>query len=129
MEIQVRYKRSLGITLVLASVAVMLDSFVVGIQGEFPFSLLSGLITLFGGVLFLKNKYFTISKHDIVLYTLVGKIDRTYSLKFHKNVKIENNRLYVKEKGNFEKVPVYKWLIDERDWETLVEQCDRQKST
>ncbi|MGC9504545.1 hypothetical protein [Baaleninema sp.] len=128
MEIKVRYKRSLGITLVLASVAVAMDSFVVGLQGDFPFSLMSGLVTLFGGVLFLKNKYFTVSKNEFILYTLIGKVDRNYSFKSWNSLKIEDNRLYVKQDGEFEKIPVYKWLTNEADWNSLSEQLDQQHS-
>ncbi|MBP0000810.1 MAG: hypothetical protein J7641_17740 [Cyanobacteria bacterium SID2] len=119
MELQIRYKRSIGIALVLASITVALDSLVVGIQGQFPFSLFSGFVTLYGGILFLKNPYFRVSKHELVLYKLIGQVDRTYSLKSWQDLSVENDRVYWKNGNDSEKIPIYKWLVNEGDWETL----------
>lgn len=71
-ELQVRYRRGIGITLVMASIFVLLDAFVVSLKGGFPFSLISGFITLYGGYLFVNKTYLTLSKHELTLYKLTG---------------------------------------------------------
>ncbi|WP_159789037.1 hypothetical protein [Sodalinema gerasimenkoae] len=119
-ELRVRYRRGIGITLLAASVFVILDAFVVSLKGGFPFSLISGFITLYGGYLFVNKTYLTLSKHELTLYKLTGKLDRTYSLRSLKDLTIDNNQIIYCPKKTATGIPIYPWLCHQEDWLNLI---------
>ncbi|USR92909.1 hypothetical protein NEA10_09415 [Phormidium yuhuli AB48] len=119
-ELQVRYRRGIGITLVMASIFVLLDAFVVSLKGGFPFSLISGFITLYGGYLFVNKTYLTLSKHELTLYKLTGKLDRTYTLRSLKDLSLDNNQIVYCPKKTATGIPIYPWLCHQEDWQNLL---------
>ncbi|MFO8039980.1 MAG: hypothetical protein R6U67_11085, partial [Sodalinema sp.] len=92
-ELKVRYRRGIGVTLLMASIFVLLDAFVVSLKGGFPFSLISGFITLYGGYLFVSKTYITLSRHELKLYKLTGRLEQTYSLRSLKDLTLDENRI------------------------------------
>lgn len=121
MEVKVRYRRAISVTLLVSSVFVLLDSVVVGLKHEFPFSLLSGLVTLLAGYFLFTKTYFKVSKHELVLYKPTGSVQETYSLRSLKDLTIEEHQIFYIKKDKREKLPIYRWLSNENDWNTLLE--------
>lgn len=119
-ELKVRYRRGIGVTLLIASIFVLLDAFVVSLKGGFPFSLISGFITLYGGYLFVSKTYVTLSRHELNLYKLTGQLDQTYSLRSLKDLTLEENRIIYCPKKTEMPVPIYPWLCHPDDWTQLV---------
>ena len=119
-ELKVRYRRGIGVTLLIASIFVLLDAFVVSLKGGFPFSLISGFITLYGGYLFVSKTYITLSRHELKLYKLTGKLDQTYSLRSLNDLTLDKNRIIYCPKKTETPLAIYPWLCHPNDWTQLV---------
>lgn len=127
---KIRYKKAFGIFVVITSIFIVMLSFFLIASGYKPLYLLNlstGIIFLIMGILYLRNIYFEVDDDRLVIYRLFGGEYRSYHLNSLHDLAIENNKIYLKNRGKKGKLPIYKRFVDPGDWQALAERIKKQE--
>jgi hypothetical protein len=87
--------------------------------GRFNPSLFIGVVVFVIGVLYWQRPYFIVESSGVVVPAMLGPVRRSFPFKTPQDIRIENNRLLVRDETYWRRVPVRRWLSDRRDWAAL----------
>ncbi len=117
----VGFKRALIITLVLSGGAIFFSSTLSFLAGHFPFGFIASFVFVFAGVSLQRHTYFRLDRHELIVYKPTGKEDYRCALTSPRDLDIdsETDDVYLLSAGDRRKVPLYRWLAEDEDWETF----------
>ncbi len=121
----VGYNRIVAITLIVLGGLDALLGLWLSLLGSFSYSLIIGIVILWLGVLYLRRPYFVVEKNQVVMPALLGPRQRTYFFKTPADLKLEDNKLFVRADSQWKRVPVYRWMSDPTGWKVLDAQLTR----
>lgn len=61
----------------------------------------------------------TIEQDRVIVHGLIGRLTRVYPIHSQDDIVLEGNRLYVKQAGYAQRLPVAKGMINSEDWAEL----------
>ncbi|MGD1902792.1 MAG: hypothetical protein ACFB9N_11190 [Geitlerinemataceae cyanobacterium] len=115
----VRFKRALAITLILSGGGIFFSSTLAFLTGQFPFGFIASFAFIFAGVTLQKNTYFRLDRRELVVYKPTGKEDYRCALTSVRDLEIEDDTVYIDRDGESRKMPLYRWLAEDEDWENF----------
>jgi hypothetical protein len=115
----VQFKRALIITLVLSGGAIFFSSTLSFLAGHFPFGFIASFAFIFAGVSLQRHTYFRLDRHELIVYKPTGKEDYRCALTSPRDLYIdaETDDVYLLSAGDRRKMPLYRWLAEDEDWE------------
>ena len=124
---KMRYKKSVGIFLILLGVLEVCVYLLIGI-GSSPVSLpILGFVVILFGVLFLQRTYFMVNADSLVFHALLGSAKRTYKFLSLKEFEIENNNIFMTIDGKHKKI-ISGWWVEKNDWQTFLQKINSATS-
>jgi len=82
---------------------------------------LSGLMCIGFGIIFLKNTYFEVTPNSLIVKALIGSAHTTYPFNSTKDFSTDGKSVFLVINGNREKLPIYSWVADKKDWEIFIQ--------
>jgi hypothetical protein len=124
----VRYRKWLGISFtVLGAITTLLWVWLLLLTRNFSLHLITGVIILTLGILYLTKPYFSVGSNRIVFYNLLGVKIKQYSFNSWKDLTIEQNKIYLQGNDRQKKLPIVKWMTNKEDWEKIESKIKRQQ--
>jgi hypothetical protein len=124
----VRYRKWLGISFtVLGAITTLLWVWLLLLTRNFSLHLITGVIILTLGILYLTKPYFSVGSNRIDFYNLLGAKIKQYSFNSWKDLTIEQNKIYLQGNDRQKKLPIVKWMTNKEDWEKLESKIKRQQ--
>lgn len=124
----VRYSKWLGISFtVLGAIGTFLALWVMLLTKEFSVYIISNVIVLVLGILYLKNPYFTLEDNRLYLYNLLGGKIKQFSFMSLQELSIEDNKIYLKTPDNKRKLPITTWMTNKNDLDAVKSRIARQQ--
>ncbi len=100
---EMRYKKSMEIFLILPGVLEVCVYLLIGIGSSSISLLILGFVVILFGVLFLQRTYFVVNTDSLVFHALLGSAKRTYKFLSLKELGIENNNIFMTIDGKHKK--------------------------
>ncbi|WP_020672355.1 hypothetical protein [Amycolatopsis nigrescens] len=117
---KVRYNPVVGVALLVIGAVCEFLGVWLYLLGEFSPVVLTGLMPMLIGILYLVRPYFWVSPAAVEVTALVGTMRREYPFQA---LEAEGGRLVaVDHEGARKKVPVARWLAHSEDWAAATQQ-------
>jgi hypothetical protein len=113
------------IFIVLGVINILLGGWLL-LLGRFSFSFVLGLLITLIGYMYLTRPYFTVEKDAVIVPALMGTRERVSRFQTPDEVRLDGNKLMVRDNGNWKRVPVYRWMSDPAGWKALEDRLARQ---
>ncbi|MBW4621899.1 MAG: hypothetical protein KME17_21365 [Cyanosarcina radialis HA8281-LM2] len=133
----VRYHKWLGISFtVLGGINTFLWIWLLLLTKNFSLNLITGIIILTVGILYLTKPYFSIEinktyiykeSNKIYFYNLLGMKIKEYSFNSWQDLTVEQNKVYLQGNDREKKLPIVKWMTNKDDWKILESRINRQE--
>jgi hypothetical protein len=118
---KVRMNKAIGILIIILA-GMDLCLFLVLALGahktEYSFAF-SSLVALGIGILFLRGVYFEVSQNRLILKSLLGTAQTNYPVDSPQEISLVGRQLFITHGGVRQKLPIYSWMADRRDWDAL----------
>lgn len=122
------YRRTFGYFFTIAgSILLILRSITFLQSGDFSPTILTGCLLLIVGYCQFSNPYFSFDRHSLTVYNALGSIDREYQFSSIKNLEVEKDNIYARINGQKQQIPIAKFLIQNSDWDKLLEKIASEK--
>lgn len=82
---------------------------------------LSSLLCLGLGIIFLKNVYFEVTPNSLIVKALIGSAHTSYVFNSTKDFSTDGKTVFLVINGKREKLPIYAWVADKKDWEIFMQ--------
>lgn len=116
--------------LALGLLNVFLALWLMLLTGEFSAAIVTGVVILAVGFLYLTRPCFAIAPNRITLYNLIGSPIKRYPFTNFSDIYIADKKVYIRNQDSVgtsttgsaatnEKVKLTKWMIKPSDWKTL----------
>ena len=119
---KIRMNKTIGIITILLCIINICIFLVISLGGgkaEITFGLTS-LVGIGIGVLFLRGTYIEITQSSLILKALVGSAQKSYPFTSVADFSVEGKNIFLSSQGKREKLPIYSWMADKRDWESFL---------
>ena len=120
---KMRYKKSVGIFLILLGALEAGFYLWIGIGNSSIILLVMGFIIILFGVLFLQRPYFIVNDDSLVFHALLGPTERTYKFMSLKEFEIENNNIFVTINGKRNRF-ISGWWVENTDWQAFLQKIN-----
>lgn len=116
---QVRYNPQVAQFFIVIGGLNLLFGIITSLTGRFNAGVITGLLFVVMGVMLRDRLYFSIDRQQVTLAAMIGPIKRTLPIASPADVKLEDNKLYVKKQDKWQNIGVAKWLSHKDDWYNL----------
>lgn len=115
---KIRINKTIGVVLVVLGLLdlCLFLTFLVETQKLEISCGLSSLVAIGIGLLFLMGIYFEVSQNSLTLKAFVGTAHTVYPLASPRDL---GQDVYLIQNGSHQKLPIYSWIADKRDWEVF----------
>ncbi|KAI9131086.1 hypothetical protein [Acaryochloris sp. CCMEE 5410] len=114
-----RYKREVAVVfMLLGGLNVGLGMWLLFL-GEFQFPLILGCLIGYIGFGYFTKPIAAIHPDHVVLYNMLGREVRSYSLETFSDLQLQGRQLYVQQGDALKKVRLSPWIIHAKDWQKL----------
>ena len=120
---KMHYKKSLGILSLLLGILEVSVFLLIGIGSSSIYLLIPGFIAILFGVLLVQRTYFKVNDDSLVFYALLGQAKRTYKFLSLKELKVENNNIFLIMNGK-RKIIVSGWWVENKDWQAFLQKIN-----
>ena len=120
-KMKIRYAKALGIISIIIGLIFLCSTLMVLGSSYGVIVFLSGVFSIYSGVVYLTKPYFFVHDNMLEVYAITGHSIATYNLQSLQEIEIENNKLFLNQNGKRSKIPISAWMVDKRDWLSLVQ--------
>ena len=119
---EIHYKKVISIGFIVFGALSALLYFVLDAKNlvQIGFS----LFLIFYGYLTLTKPYFILNDNSLELHAILGPAMKSYTFDSFQDFQVENNKIYLNQKGNREKLPISKWMVENQDWQLLIDKIN-----
>jgi hypothetical protein len=120
--VKIHYHKAWGLTFViLSSVLLLMHLYLASLTGELKIiNILTALIILTAGILYLTRPYFEVTPTEIKLLAPLGHAVRTYTFKKYSDIDVVDNKLYLNKDGERKRIRITKWMCNRQEWEKFM---------
>ena len=119
---EIHYKKAISIGFIIFGAIFVIIYFILNDSSITRLGL--ALFLMAYGFLTLTKPYFIIKEDSLELIAILGPAKKTYSFDSIHDLQIENNKIYLTQNGNREKLPISKWMVENLDWELMIQKIN-----
>jgi hypothetical protein len=115
----VGYNKIVAIALLILAVINAILGVWLLLLGSLSSSLIIAVLVGFLAYGYLTRPYVVVEKNQIVLPALIGPVQRTFLFRTPDDVKMEGDKLFVRDGDAWKRVRIYRWVSDPEGWTAL----------
>jgi hypothetical protein len=127
---KVHLNKTVGNVIIIAC-ALNLFLFFATLFGESKPDVFSGIIGVIGigiGILYLRGDYFEVTETTLILKALIGSAHQDFPFTSVNDFSIEGKKVNLISGDKKDKVPIYAWMADKKDWAEFIKWVESGKT-
>lgn len=120
---KVYYNKAWGIFFVIMSLIILvLHLYLINLTGRTqPLNMLSAILILVVGILYLNRPYFELTSTEIQLYAPLGYVVRRYNFTSYSDLDWDGKKLYLIQDGKRKRIRVSAMMSNKAQWQQFLQ--------
>jgi hypothetical protein len=121
---EIRYKNTIGIVFAAVGGIFAILILLAGDLSHNITRLILAFFLLYCGFATLSKPYFILNEQSLEIPAILGPTKKIYNFDTYKELFIDRNKIVLNQNGKQETLPIQKWLVENSDWQLLVDRIE-----